>query len=115
MAMGGYTHIDSKNSQAEFYVMVNPDSHGKGIGKKVTGWLLNYAFLTFNLNKIFLYTYSHNSKANRIYENYSFKLEGILRQHGFKNGVYCDRRVYGLLKEEWEKAVWRETCIKLEF
>ncbi len=114
-AMGGYTHIDSKNSQAEFYLMVNPDSHGKGIGKKVTGWLLNYAFLTFNLNKIYLYTYSHNSKANRIYETYNFKLEGILRQHGFKNGVYCDRRIYGLLRDEWKKALWYEASVKLDF
>ncbi|MBN1398759.1 MAG: GNAT family N-acetyltransferase [Bacteroidetes bacterium] len=115
MAMGGYTHIDLKDSKAEFYVMVNPDSQGKGIGKKATKWLLNYAFLTYDLNKIYLYTYSMNNAANRIYESYSFKLEGVLRKHAFKNGNLCDRRIYGLLREEWEKAPWRVTDIEYDF
>jgi lipopolysaccharide/colanic/teichoic acid biosynthesis glycosyltransferase/RimJ/RimL family protein N-acetyltransferase len=115
VAMGGYTHIDLRNGHAEFHIMVNPIFQGKGIGKKVTRWLLNYAFITYGLNKIYLYTNNDNSAAYCIYEKYNFKLEGILRQHQFKDGSHRDRRFYGLLRTEWDEALWRETHIKWDF
>lgn len=108
VAMGGFTSIDSAHNNAEFYVMVNPIMHGRGIGKQVSKWMYNYAFSILNLNKIYLYTNDDNISAYKIYEDTGFQLEGVLRDHKWKNGKYQNRRFYGLLKSEWVQQEWRQ-------
>jgi RimJ/RimL family protein N-acetyltransferase len=114
VAMGGFTNIDHIANHAEFYVMVNPEMHGKGIGGKVSYWMYNYAFVKLNLNKIYLYTNKDNVSAYKIYERAGFKLEGVLRQHKYKKGVLLDRRFYGLLREEWELQNWSKKELSYE-
>lgn len=106
VGMGGFTDIDRKNLNAEFYVMVNPSMHSQGIGKIISLWMYNYAFLELNLNKLYLFTNDDNIAASKIYENAGFKLEGVLRQHKSKNGVFLDRHFYGLLRKEWKLQKW---------
>jgi len=114
LAMGGYTNIDNIHKNAEFYVMVNPTKHRKGIGKNVSKWLYNYAFSILKLNKIFLFTNDDNIAASKIYLDLGFVLEGVLREHKWKNGRFIDRKVYGLLRSEWNNINWKEE-IKNEF
>lgn len=111
IAMGGYTSINYVHNNAEFYIMVNPEMHGRGIGKKVSKWMFNYAFSIINLNKIFLYTNDDNIGAYKIYEDAGFKLEGVLRDHKWKNGKFHNRRIYGLLKSEWNNLDWKEHIV----
>lgn len=110
IAMGGFTSITKEHQNAEFYVMVDPAQQGKGIGKIVSKWMYNYAFSTLHLNKIYLYTNDDNVAAYSIYEKCGFQLEGILRNHKWKNGKFQNRRFYGLLKSEWEFVEWKEYC-----
>lgn len=113
LAMGGITNIDSNNNNGEFYVMVNPKLHGKGIGKSVSFWMYNYAFSVLNLHRLYLYTDDKNLSAYKIYENAGFILEGTLREHKFKNKKHTNRRVYGMLKSEWETMSWKKIIDKL--
>lgn len=108
IAMGGFTDISSIHKNAEFYVMVNPEMQGKGIGKQVSIWMYNYAFSVLDLNKIFLYTNDDNIAAFSIYEKTGFQLEGVLRNHKWKNNKFQNRRFYGLLKSEWINLEWKE-------
>lgn len=108
LAMGGFTGISKEHKNAEFYVMVNPDMHGQGIGKRVCKWMYNYGFSVLNLNKIYLYTNDNNVSAYKIYEKAGFVLEGIMREHKWKNGTFQNRRFYGLLSSEWERLPWKE-------
>ncbi|WP_271424714.1 GNAT family N-acetyltransferase [Aequorivita sinensis] len=115
IAMGGFTGINHQSGIAEFYVMVNPEMQGKGIGRKVSLWMYNYAFVKLQLNKIFLYTDNSNIPSSKIYEKAGFQQEGLLRQHKLKNGILRDRRVYGLLREEWEEKEWRLKQVYYDF
>lgn len=108
VAMSGLAPIDLKARHAQFYVMVHPDKHGKGIGKKVSFWTYNFGFDQRELNKIYLYTNDDNQKAYAIYEKAGFKLEGVLRQQKWKNGRLLNRRFYGMLREEWAQAEWKK-------
>ena len=110
-AMGGFNIINRKNSNAEFYLMVNPHLIGKGLGIKVTIWLNNYAFHALNLHKIYLFTDISNIAGNRLYEKCGYKLEGILKEHIYKSNKFYDLRQYGLLKSEWECMPWSSTII----
>lgn len=108
IAMGGFTGISPEHENAEFYVMVNPIMHGKGIGHKVSVWMYNYAFSQLNLHKIYLYTNDDNVSAYSIYEKAGFQLEGTLREHKKKDNKFQNRRIYGLLRSEWEIKDWKE-------
>lgn len=108
IAMGGFTGINFLHKNAEFYVMVNPELQGQGIGKHVSFWMYNYAFSNLNLHKIYLYTNDDNVAAYSIYEKAGFTLEGILREHKWKNGKFQNRRYYGLLISEWDEQPWKK-------
>lgn len=109
LAMGGFTGISGEHRYAEFYVMVNPELHRQGIGKRVCEWMYNYAFLKLHLNRIYLYTNDDNVAAYRVYEKSGFILEGTLRRHKWKNGAFQNRRLYGLLKSDWERLDWKKS------
>lgn len=111
VAMGGFTDISQVHKNGEFYVMVNPTLQGQGIGKKTSIWMYNYAFSVLQLNKIYLYTNDDNIAAYTIYEKAGFVLEGVLREHRWKNDKFQNRRFYGLLKSEWENMVWKKEII----
>lgn len=115
VAMTGLTNIDTVNGLVEFYIMVNPKHQGKGYGKKATEFTLNYAFVNYNIHKVYLYTNNFNQRANNLYEKLGFSLEGQLRKHKFKNGELIDRCIYGLLKEEWEMQGYYTREIRLDF
>src|SRR5690606_38688898 len=56
VAMSGLTNLDTSNGLVEFYIMVRPDAQGQGYGLRATIFTLNYAFLTYNIHKVYLYT-----------------------------------------------------------
>ena len=115
VAMTGLTGLDLANGLVEFYIMVNPDLQGKGYGLKATKFTLNYAFLNYNIHKIYLYTNSFNERANNLYLKLGFQLEGTLRKHKFKNGKMIDRCIYGLLVEDWSRTDYANKELNLEF
>lgn len=101
VAMTGLTGLDLANGLVEFYIMVNPDFQGKGIGKTATIFTINWAFANYNIHKVYLYTNDFNERANKLYKRLGFELEGTLREHKFKNGKMIDRCIYGLLRRDW--------------
>jgi len=97
VGMGGLINISNQNKNAELYLYIDPIYQGKGYGYQSLYELCNYGFKYLQLNKIYLYTFSDNKKANYLYEKMNFKLEGVLRKHTMKNGILKDRNLYGLL------------------
>ena len=114
VGMAGVTDIDLKNGNAEFYVFINPELQGKGIGKSITQWTINYSFLQYSLNKVFLKTDTTNRIAIKVYERLGFQQEGVQRKHTFKSGEYKDRVLFGLLRYEWSRLSWATKQINLE-
>lgn len=100
VGMGGLTNISKENHNCELYMYIDPSYHGKGLGYKFCSKLCSYAFDNLALEKVYLYTFSENIPANKLYEKLGFKLEGVLRNHTFKDGQLRDRNFYGLLKNE---------------
>ncbi len=115
VAMTGLTGINCIDGIAEFYIMVGPDIQSKGYGKKATIFTLNYAFLNFNIHKVYLYTNSFNERANHLYTSLGFELEGTLKKHKFRFGELINRCIYGLLKEDWQTSSNFSNDATLEF
>lgn len=74
---------------------------GQGYGTQAVRLLLNFAFKDLNLRRVYLYVFSTNAAAIRVYENVGFAREGILRQAAHINGDYVDVIVMGILRNEY--------------
>jgi len=86
---------------AEFaIVLVSEDKTGKGYGKAATIAIIEYAFTTLNLHRIYLSVLSSNIRAKTLYEKVGFKQEGLWREHAYMMGEYQDLLWYGLMREE---------------
>ena len=67
------------------------------------GLMLDHAFNQLDLHRVFLFVLDFNPRAIRAYEKVGFKKEGVFREHGYRNGEYCDDHVMGILESEWRE------------
>jgi ribosomal-protein-alanine N-acetyltransferase len=94
--------IDPRIGSAEFAILVGDRAWwGKGVGRDCTAWLVNHAFTTLNLRRVYLEVLATNERAAALYRKLGFKEEGRLRQHQLKGGVHVDVVVMGILRDEW--------------
>ncbi len=75
---------------------------GKGFGSDAMKTLINFIFKEMNMNKVKLEVFSHNLRAIKSYEKCGFKVDGALREEGFKDGAYRDLILMSILKREWK-------------
>jgi len=104
LAFGGFVSIDKSISKAETYLFVNPDLIGQGIGSKAKALMIDYAFETIGLNKLYVITNEDNLPSIRVQEKFGYQLEGRFRQEYItNNGELKDRLYFGLLKSDWKQ------------
>ncbi|MEZ4223852.1 MAG: GNAT family protein [Polyangiaceae bacterium] len=98
----GLYNIDHRIRKAEFAIMLGAkERQGQGLGKRVTRFVLDYAFDNLNLNRVELSLLASNARAKRLYDSLGFVQEGVQRQAQFKNGEYLDVILMSLLRDEW--------------
>lgn len=68
--------IDLIHRNAEFQIIIDPQSQGKGYASIATKLAIEYAFTILNLHKI--------------YQKTVFQIEGELKEEFFINGSYHD-------------------------
>lgn len=102
VGMAGLVNISQMDKNAEAYIYVDPAFQGKRYGSKGLKLLLDHAFHKLKLNKVFLYTFAENTRANSFYKKLGFIREGYLKEHTFHKGVLKDRCIYSVLKSDWE-------------
>jgi RimJ/RimL family protein N-acetyltransferase len=99
----GLEQIDFRNRHAKFGIFIGAkEEWGKGYGTEATHLVTQHAFLTLNLNRVWLHVVADNERGIRAYERVGFKREGILRQEHFRDGRYLDTMTMAILREEWE-------------
>lgn len=95
--------VDLKNRHASLGIFIGDTSAwGRGHGREAMSLMLDHAFETLNLNRVWLHVYEYNERAIRLYTRLGFKTEGVLRHDRYHGGRYWDTLTLGLLREEWE-------------
>lgn len=98
----GLLGIDHKNSKAEYYIAMGDRGYtGRGVAAEASRLLLEYAFHTLGLNRVYLYTERENLPAQRLFKRLGFAREGLLRHDLYARGHYVDRYAYGLTREQY--------------
>jgi L-phenylalanine/L-methionine N-acetyltransferase len=78
-------------------ICVHGDWQGKGLGAALMRAIVDLADNWLNLTRLELEVYADNEAAIHLYERFGFEVEGTLRQHAFRDGVYVDSKVMGRL------------------
>ena len=99
----GLHQIDFKNRHAGFGITIGEkEEWGKGYGTDATRLMVQHAFETLNLNRVWLHVYEYNQRGIRAYEKVGFRKEGVLRQDTYREGRYWDTIAMAILREEWD-------------
>lgn len=81
----------------EFGVSVLKEYWGKGIGKELIRYLIDWAQETKVIRKINLRTRIDNERAIRLYKKLGFEEEGIIRREFLIDGKFYDTLMMGML------------------
>ncbi len=100
VALGNIDFI-SRNAALSIFI-IERINRGKGYGTEALILLLDYAFNRLNLHKVYLRTSPNFIEAISVYRKLGFIEEGRLREHYFCNGIYQDKILFGLLREEFQ-------------
>ena len=96
--------VDRFTQQGELAVIVAREHWRKGIGEEAVGLMLQYAFRTLNLNRVWLKVFQEHQAAVRLYMKCGFVLEGVLRQDAYLDGRYRDTMIMSVLRRDYERA-----------
>ncbi len=100
----GLYRIDPQVSSAEFRIIIGEkDYWGKGIGTECCTKMIDYAFESLNLNKVWLGVNEENKGALQSYRNVGFSIEGVLKEEVYRNNRYYDLVRMSILRECWEE------------
>lgn len=94
-------NIDRDNSRAEYAISMRRAAHGTGASRYASEEILRIAFEEMGLNRIYLYLFAANERADRFYKKFGFIYEGTFVKHALFHGELCDVKWYRMLKDEW--------------
>lgn len=88
---------------AELGIMIGEKSFwSQGFGSDALRTLLGFAFGEMNLNRVELFVYDFNARAQAAYRKCGFVEEGRRRQALYRAGAQHDMVVMSVLREAWE-------------
>jgi UDP-4-amino-4,6-dideoxy-N-acetyl-beta-L-altrosamine N-acetyltransferase len=96
----GLTNIDWVGRKAEVSIYIgNKEFRRKGLGREILDLLAKYAFEECNLNRLWAEVFFENLPGRKLFDKAGYKKEGILVSHAYKNGVFTDSHIYGLVRK----------------
>ena len=69
---------------------------GKGIMTNAIREIVDFAFKTYDINRVFAKPFGTNLASQKVLEKAGFNFEGKFDQTIFKNGVYLDELIYSV-------------------
>ena len=96
--------IDLTNKHAYCgYYIGEPSAWGRNIGKAMMFNILRYAFDKIKLHKVYYEVLSLNERGLSLPKKFGVKIEGILKDHIYKEGKFYDIITMGILNSDWQK------------
>lgn len=92
--------VEADHGQVAYWLV--PDEHGEGYATEAVSLLLDHAFRTRGLHRVYARVFEFNDASQGLLEKLGFTQEGRLREHTFCRGSHQDVLHYGLLAREWE-------------
>lgn len=97
--------LSRTQGRVEVGYMLSEAVHGRGLGTRAVGLMLERLFALPSLHRVWLNTAADNVGSQGVARKLGFRLEGVLRDHYRRGEARMDQQVWGLLRPEWEARV----------
>lgn len=106
IGLTGLWQIDWHNRHAMTALkLAGPNIRGKGYGTDAIFALMSYAFYQVGLNRLWGEILPFNVGSYKAYvEKCGWKVEGVYRQHVFRDGAFQDQLRVGILKSDFDEV-----------
>jgi RimJ/RimL family protein N-acetyltransferase len=101
--MWHFNVIHPAGNQLEIGYFMVPTERGKGYCTEASNIMVDYLFLSKNIERIQAQTDVRNVGSQKVLEKAGFKMEGTIRKAFFLRGQLRDSILYSILKEEWRE------------
>lgn len=106
LGLATLTSIDWKNRRATHGIkLAKKENRAKGIGTDAVMAIMRYAFDELQLNRLDGSWLEDNVGSQKLYTKCGWSIEGRIRRCIFKNGVYSDLIIVGILSEEYYRLI----------
>lgn len=106
-AVGGigiHPQGDIHRKNAELGYWLGEPFWGRGIMSRAIQQAVDFAFETYNIDRVFARPFGSNTASQRVLEKNNFVLEGRFHQVLIKNDEREDELVYAIRREKWTRA-----------
>jgi RimJ/RimL family protein N-acetyltransferase len=94
--------IDRANGSCAFGIAIGePARWGQGLGGDAVNAVVDFAFGELRMERVWLDTDAHNTRAQAVYRKAGFIEEGRLRHAWFQYGTFADDIRMAMLRDEW--------------
>jgi RimJ/RimL family protein N-acetyltransferase len=97
--VGLFLQEDVARYSAEIGYWLGETFWGRGLATAVVRRFTDYAFDTFDLNRIYGNIFDWNEASVRVLEKAGYVREGTLRRSAVKDGIVLDQHLYAVVRE----------------
>lgn len=99
----GIIDIDHANKRCSWQWYIGNESYrGKGIAKRVQLNLYDYVFYKMGMHRLYSHILTFNThEIDRVHIACGYKVEGVMKDHVYKNGKFIDVTVMGITEDMW--------------
>ena len=97
-----YYKVDSDNRNGEIEYVIGPAFQGKGYATEMTRAVIAFGFEEINFHRIEICCRTLNEASRRVIEKCGLTYEGTVRDCFWRKDHYEDKRVYSILKNEYQ-------------
>lgn len=101
--IGVHPQADIHRKNAELGYWLAEAFWGKGIISAAIRQAVDFAFATYDIDRVFARPFGTNLASQRTLEKNGFVLEGRFAKALYKNGEYLDELIYARRREDWGK------------
>ncbi len=108
VGMVGFDSIDRTNQQCEIaFLLLDPDETDAFLVWEGCSLLTQYGFQELNMRRMYAIVYAGKFKKEW-FELSGYQQEVVLRQSAYMEGKFQDKVVWGVLRDDWYRAMFGE-------
>lgn len=99
----GIGPTDDPDGSVEIGIWLREADWGNGYGTEASRLLVQYAFDTLRVHRVFARVFNDNLGSKRIWEKLGFRHEAVHEESAFMHGEYVDTHYFAVLEDEWRE------------
>ena len=114
MGIAAFVGIDIQSQVSAWAFYASPTAQ-RGTGSKMEYLMLEYAFDTLQLHKLYCEVLALNASVIKLHQRFGFKVEGVFRDQHKVTDHFVDTYRLGILSAEWReqrKSIYEKLALQ---